>query len=1546
MTRTQVEIRLMTPKHAAKKVGPPPSYQQAQGMPNAKLTPATVAPFPAFMRSRRSVDGSMRAGDDETESYADSFEAEDAEEENDDGEQENDDAEEETGGAPPDNESELAPSETSNAAENESENESEDVAVDASDYSNTVDEENSGQDTLVDDLSSRQPTARVKTTNRERERQTLMYYDQHTYTVISHLRAVNKRLSHQLEQQNKLVAHLTEEKKQHVQLIDSLRTESLEVYMTKLEKAEEERKELQQRHAHQLANYSHELSRLERLLEKAHVVVQEKDNELRLQRTRQLYCSTLTTPSGSTTAPHRKNSVTLAGGVSPNSTAGRRESLQVKNIFSDDIWKGLLPLPPVATNSSGDTNKDPPREANTVLTSSLAPLSFTSHVGQAFEQLLSHQLMALHDSTLDRSTRDWLREVMARSLQHVAESTHMYQLAEVLTEECRELMQAEQVLVLVVDKSQQEFWCRMPSRLAPENIAQEAKSTNSSKPQMSTVRSALSPLNYLAGSPSSISAAVPSRHPSNSVATDNADHLVMHPYASTLLVPILHDNRVLAVVQVCGKLTQVEALGLSIALERCDAFTPEDQALLTLVCHFSSGLFPKVAYFTDVESNKVNEETFIQLAPEIFTCLHFDELGKVVIENAKNILDADRCSLFVADNASRTLHNWHSDISGAGVEVYQRSEQKANTGMTIHFGQGIVGLVAETQQSINIPDAYDDPRFNSAWDQKTHYRTKSMLTVPIISNMGTPEKPGAATACSGKRGEEDKEKKSPAYPPREQTLLGVVQVINKSGGAPFRAKDEFLLQTISKLIALAIENSQLFQRNQELCWNVGKLISDGDLVEAIVSLGTAAEQIIGVEGAAVYVVDPDTHELVTFHHKRRYRIALSESTYAGSLMEDAVRSQQLTIVNDVGKASSFNPFVDSLSGIPARNVLFAPLLVDDSEGILSGMDRLSKSGGEDMFTTASGSGQKLVGLLQLVNSKGRKTHFDQHDLFLSIVQSQSCSVLAAILEKQRMLRQKEQIALLLDASMSFFKEMSVIGVINAVYNACVSIFDAETTAHLYLWEENENGHPVKDRERHMWTSKISPQAAASLAAHSSTTNMHLVATDARGATGMSFIPSLGAQSRKLSVVTDQTLRAPTSEGLFQQVLMRSSAVIVKHWIVDEEDGGPTAEGQRQDAVAAGSRSEQLSTLPILTRQISGALGVCHDLTTVSTRARKMQGMLELSRQSPVAAVSLTLTSRGHLGSFSQPVNVCSRGFSVRSLIAELHPIATSNLTVHSLYLGEDGHRWGFQLSGATAHEMSCEHFVQWIGKNVELPAGCTEAAVYGKLRMDLENVYTRKEVITGVIDSRQPQLEADEDSDSPGDNEVRVESTLSRSILLKLRQLLWEFTDAAWQVDVARASHALFGAFANYGSEDGVKAKKMLSRRELELALSTKSGGAGISLTLVEWDQLHACFADEATGFVDVEAMLTALRPQLKNFPSINDLSKALHTGRNDLCLLHTYSSSLATGSSANSSTTSSSEGVSVDSVGIASRSSTTSARGTTLALYTPVYDGSVSLVG
>lgn len=328
------------------------------------------------------------AREEDAESYADSFESDDGEEG-------------ENGDEPADNEAEAA----ANAAGTDigRGNGSVDGEEDLSDQDDSDDE--SSEQASVDVQRCSRPRVRTKGVKRERERQTLIYYDQHTYMVISRLRALNKRLSQQLEQQNKLVTTLAEEKKQTLLLIDSLRLEVqmhkqtvrairpttsnggksdprtaslpamprpptqptsprdergnnsrattprfgiqrrpvspaspslrknqrvktpgavqeaqgcicggrsqdahlVEMYTLKLEKAEEERKDLQQRHAHQLANYSHELSRLERLLEKAHTVVQEKDNELRLQRTRQLYCSTPATPS-SAVITHRRNS--------------------------------------------------------------------------------------------------------------------------------------------------------------------------------------------------------------------------------------------------------------------------------------------------------------------------------------------------------------------------------------------------------------------------------------------------------------------------------------------------------------------------------------------------------------------------------------------------------------------------------------------------------------------------------------------------------------------------------------------------------------------------------------------------------------------------------------------------------------------------------------------------------------------------------------------------------------------------------------------------------------------------------------------------------------------------------------------------------------------------------------------------------------------------------------------------------------------------------------------------------------------------------------
>ena len=77
---------------------------------------------------------------------------------------------------------------------------------------------------------------------------------------------------------------------------------------------------------------------------------------------------------------------------------------------------------------------------------------------------------------------------------------------------------------------------------------------------------------------------------------------------------------------------------------------------------------------------------------------------------------------------------------------------------------------------VNIPDAYQDSRFNSAFDQKSGYRTRSVLCMPVFD--------------------------------REGKVAGVTQAINKLDGV-FDEEDVDLLRAVSSQIGVSLENAKL-----------------------------------------------------------------------------------------------------------------------------------------------------------------------------------------------------------------------------------------------------------------------------------------------------------------------------------------------------------------------------------------------------------------------------------------------------------------------------------------------------------------------------------------------------------------------------------------------------------------------------------------------------------------------------------------------------------------------------------------------------------------
>ncbi len=147
-----------------------------------------------------------------------------------------------------------------------------------------------------------------------------------------------------------------------------------------------------------------------------------------------------------------------------------------------------------------------------------------------------------------------------------------------------------------------------------------------------------------------------------------------------------------------------------------------------------------------------------------------DRLLQLILAEVTKVMGADRSSLFLVDKERNEL--W-SKIA-QGLEMRE---------LRIRIGMGIAGYVAQTGKTVNIQDAYADPRFNQETDQRTGYRTRTILCVPMRNKL--------------------------------DDVIGVLQVLNKLDGV-FTPEDEELLLALSSQAAVAIENAILYEDIQRL----------------------------------------------------------------------------------------------------------------------------------------------------------------------------------------------------------------------------------------------------------------------------------------------------------------------------------------------------------------------------------------------------------------------------------------------------------------------------------------------------------------------------------------------------------------------------------------------------------------------------------------------------------------------------------------------------------------------------------------------------------
>ncbi len=121
-----------------------------------------------------------------------------------------------------------------------------------------------------------------------------------------------------------------------------------------------------------------------------------------------------------------------------------------------------------------------------------------------------------------------------------------------------------------------------------------------------------------------------------------------------------------------------------------------------------------------VESQRILELLFSYM-PKIAAERKMDNLLVLMADLGRSIVSADRCSLWLVDEDNGEL--WTKVAHGVSE-------------LRIPHNAGFVGYSVRTGEPLLIKDAYQDPRFDRRSDEKTHYRTTSVMTVPLMNSMG------------------------------------------------------------------------------------------------------------------------------------------------------------------------------------------------------------------------------------------------------------------------------------------------------------------------------------------------------------------------------------------------------------------------------------------------------------------------------------------------------------------------------------------------------------------------------------------------------------------------------------------------------------------------------------------------------------------------------------------------------------------------------------------------------------------------------------------
>ncbi len=279
----------------------------------------------------------------------------------------------------------------------------------------------------------------------------------------------------------------------------------------------------------------------------------------------------------------------------------------------------------------------------------------------------------------------------------------------------------------------------------------------------------------------------------------------------------------------------------------------------------------KTSGIRETKKKAVSEEGgwffLVEAAKALNSTLDTQQLLTLIMELSTRAVGAEATSLVVVDEKHQELR-YEIALGDMGEDAKK---------LRVQLGQGIIGWVAREGKPAIINDVDADPRFTGIMDRLTGFKTRSVLCVPLR---------------------------------RKGKIHGVLVARNKTDGPGFTDEDQEIFAALADQVAIALDNSRLYQRNKreirerEALYQVGTIITSSLDLETVLSLIIdALSQVVPYDAAGIFLIDP-RHQQIEDESVRGYDPRMTSKVrlkVGEGVMGWAAKKGQGIIVPDVSQ---------------------------------------------------------------------------------------------------------------------------------------------------------------------------------------------------------------------------------------------------------------------------------------------------------------------------------------------------------------------------------------------------------------------------------------------------------------------------------------------------------------------------------------------------------------------------------------------------------------------------------------------------------------------